>query len=152
MALLSATAWFQTKNVHSSFLTTDYLTSKKIRVARVVSIPPMTQAEVQVSANVGGLSFLQFNPRTVRKRLVLMANGVIELIPKRSFQILVYNFVHAPIHLAKNIIVGLAMPAQISLMSRTPKKLGRGETLPHNPIGHRSPTQPSPTIVRIKSV
>lgn len=43
----------------------------------------MTQAEVQVAANDGGLSFLQLNLKRVKKRLMLVANGITELKPKR---------------------------------------------------------------------
>lgn len=117
VALLSATARFQVNNVHESFPTTGNSISNKIRVARAVSIPSMTQAEVQVTANVGRLSFLQLNPKTVKKRLMLMANGVMELLSKRSFRVPISNFGHTPIPLAKKSIVRRAMPVLVALIS-----------------------------------
>lgn len=48
-----------------------------------------------------------------------MASDVMEIIPKRSFHVLVSNFRYIPIHFAKNTIVGLPMPALVALVSPT---------------------------------
>lgn len=77
----------------------------------------MTQAEVHVTADVGGLSFLQLNPKKVKMRFMLMANDFMKGIPKRSFRVVVSNFGNQMINLAKNIIMELAIPAPVALIS-----------------------------------
>ena len=90
--------------------------SRKIRLARRVTVPPMSQTQVEVQSDIGGLSFLQNHPKMVHKHLALMANGVMELYPKRSFRVLLSNFSDQPANLPKNMVVGLALPAPTAIL------------------------------------
>ena len=91
--------------------------SKKIRVARPAVLPPMTQCQVWVQTDVGGLSFLQNHPKLAHKHLTLMENGVMDVLPKQKFQVLVSNFSDKTVRLSKNTIVGLAFPAPAGIMT-----------------------------------
>lgn len=122
----------------------------------MVTISHMTQAEVQVTANVGVTSISQLNLKTLKKHLMLMANDIIELIVKQSFPVLVSNFGHAPIHLEMNTIVGLAMPEPIAFICPTPfvedgETREAGYNLSQSDQAQK-PARPEPAIGRIKSL
>lgn len=85
--------------------------SRKLRLARAIVIPPMTQMPATVTAASGGLCFLQNHPRMAHKHLALMAQGVMDLLPNTPFTVLVSNFGIHPVRLPKNNVLGLALPA-----------------------------------------
>ena len=85
--------------------------SRKIRVVKGVTIPPMTQAMVRVATPVGGLFFLQNHPKTAHKNLCLIAQGVMDLFPGEPFTVLVRNFGNCAVHVPNHTVVGLALPS-----------------------------------------
>ena len=91
--------------------------SRKIRVVRGVTIPPMTQAMVRVATPVGGLCFLQNHPKTAHKNLCLMAQGVMDLFPGEPFTVLVSNFGNRAVHVPKHTVVGLALPSPTHILT-----------------------------------
>ena len=100
--------------------------SNKIRLCKAVRIPPMTQATVQVQSAKAGLCFLQNHPRVITKRLSLMANGVMDIVPKRPFTVIISNFSSNSVTLPRNMVIGLALPAPAgvfeisSILTKTP--------------------------------
>ena len=91
--------------------------SRKIRVVKGVTIPPMTQAMIRVATPVGGLCFLQNHPKTARKDLCLMAQGVMDLFLGEPFTVLVGNFGHRAVHVPKHTVVRLALPYPTHLLT-----------------------------------
>lgn len=89
--LRTVAALFQINNVHLSFMISDNSIFNKIGVAQAVSKPPMIQAEIEVTGNGGGLLILQLSAKAVKKLLMLMVNGVMELMGNRFFGVLVSN-------------------------------------------------------------
>ena len=84
--------------------------SRKTRLFRGVTIPPITQAMVRVATPVGGLCFLQNHPKTAHKNLCLMIQGVMDLFPGDPFTVLFRNFGNRAVHVPKHTVVGLALP------------------------------------------
>ena len=91
--------------------------SRKIRLVKGVTIPPMTQAVVEVATPVGGLCFLQNSPKTAHKNLTLLAQGVMDVIPEEPFSAMLSNFGHRPIHIPKHTVVGLALPSPTHILT-----------------------------------
>ena len=91
--------------------------SRKIRMVKGVTIPPMTQAMVRVATPVGGLCFLQNHPKTAHKNLCLMAQVVMGLFPGEPFTVLVSNFGNGAVHVPKHTVVGLALPSPTHILT-----------------------------------
>lgn len=85
--------------------------SRKLRLARGIIIPPMTQTTAMATTPTSGLCFLQNHPKLVHKHLALMAQGVMDIISNKTFTVMVRNVRLHPIGLLKNTITGLALPA-----------------------------------------
>lgn len=116
--LLSASMRAQSMTIQESFPTTDNPAPNKIVLTRAVIITSMTQAEVHVTVDVGALFFLQVNPKTVKKRIMLMASVVMERISRVSSHVVLSNIGNSPIHLTKNTIVRLTVPVPVALISK----------------------------------
>ena len=91
--------------------------SNKIRLARGVSIPPMTQVETLVQTDKDGLLMIQNHPKMIHKHLTLAANGVADVIRNKPFRIVLSNFGETSVTLAKNTVVALAMDAPLAVMT-----------------------------------
>ena len=85
--------------------------SNKIRLCKAVRIPPMTQFTVEVQSAKARLCFLLNHPKVITKRLSLMANGVMDIVPKRPFAVIMSNFSSSSVTLPRNMVFGLALPA-----------------------------------------
>ena len=83
--------------------------STKIHVAKTVLITPMSEAQVQVRSDQSRLCFLQNHPKLARKNNSLMANAVMDIVPRRPFRVLISIFSDKPICVHKNTVVGLAL-------------------------------------------
>ena len=114
--------------------------SNKVRVAKQVLLPPMSQREVMVNTDARGLLFLQNHPKTVTKNLSLMANGIMECTGK-PFWVTISNFRDRTVRLSKGSVVGLALPAPRAIVTVTTEQaaslgsLGpnRNASVPHGP-------------------
>ena len=91
--------------------------SRKIRVVRGVTIPPMAQAMVRVATPVGRLCFLQRHPKTAHKNVCLMAQGVMDFFPGEPFTVLVSNCGNRAVHVPKHTIVGLGLPSPTHILT-----------------------------------
>ena len=85
--------------------------SRKYRVDKRATIPPMTQTMVRVATPGGELCFLQTHPKTAHKNLCLMAQGVMDLFSGEPFTALVRKFGHPAVYVPKHTVVGLALPS-----------------------------------------
>ena len=92
--------------------------SRKIRVVKGVTIPPMTQAMVRVATPVGVLRREpSLESETAHKNLCLMAQGVIDLFLGEPFTVLVSNFGNRAVHVHKHTVVGLALPSPTHVLT-----------------------------------
>ena len=94
--------------------------SRKIRMVRGITIPPMTQATVRVATPVAGLCFLQNHPRTAKKNLSLMAQGVMDINADILFSVIMSNFSHHSVHLLKYNVIGIALPSPTQILTLQP--------------------------------
>ena len=122
-------------------------TSNRVRLARKILLPPMTQTEVDVRVDQGGLRFIQAHPKLIDKHMSLAANGVMDVTPNRPFRILMSNFGAEAMRLPKNTVVALSLPAPAAILTVNPytmnpdhppdkhKSVHRGERPDTNPVG-----------------
>ena len=96
--------------------------SNKIRVAKQVLLPPMSQREVLVNTDARGLLFLQNHPKTVTKNLSLMANGIMECAGQ-PFWVTLSNFRDRAVRLSKGSVIGLALPAPRAVVTVTAEQV-----------------------------
>ncbi|CAN8073879.1 unnamed protein product [Agarophyton chilense] len=73
----------------------------------------MTQIAVSVHSQSSGLVTIQNHPKTVLKHLTLMANGVMDIHPNRSFLVTISNFRENPERLPKDTVIGITLPAPV---------------------------------------
>ena len=92
--------------------------SNKVRVAKQFVLPPMSQVPVLVNTEARGLVFLQCNPKTVKKNLSLMANGVMEPAGL-PFRVSMSNVRDRPVRIPKGAVIGLALPAPRAVLTIT---------------------------------
>ena len=83
-------------------------TSHVIRLSKRVTIPAMSQLAVKVSTPAGGLVFIEPKNAIFHKHQVRTANGVADVMPNVSFDIVMANFSRTPKSLPKNTVVGYA--------------------------------------------
>ena len=91
--------------------------SRKIRLVRGVTIPPMTLAMVRAATPVGGICFLQNPPKTAHNNLTLMAQGVMDVVPEKPFSVMFSNFGHRAVHIPKHTVVGLALSSPTHILT-----------------------------------
>ena len=77
-----------------------------IRIARWVTIPAMSQARVRVTTAGRGLVFLEPKPSLPHRHGERLTNGVAEVIPKVTFDVIVANFSRRERRLPKHTVVG----------------------------------------------
>ena len=77
-----------------------------IRIARWVNIPAMSQARVRVATAGRGLVFLEPKPSLQHRHGVRLTNGVAEVLPNVTFDVIVVNFSRRERRLPKHTVVG----------------------------------------------
>lgn len=88
--------------------------STKVKVAKLVTIEPLTQTWVTVQSGHSGLSVLQPSPKLLESCQVSLCNGVVEIIPNVPFKVLVSNFATSARTLQKDQVVGHVLPHPMS--------------------------------------
>ena len=83
-------------------------TSHVIRLSKRVTIPALSQLAVKVSTPAGSLVFIEPKNAIFHKHQVRTANGVADVMPNVSFDIVVANFSRKPKSLPKNTVIGYA--------------------------------------------
>ena len=101
--------------------------SRKIRLVKGVTIPPMTQAAVRVATPVGGLCCMQNHPKSAPPHLCLMAQCVIDIVPDELFTAIGSNFSDRPDKLPKHTVVDLDMPSSTHILTLGPYPSGEAE-------------------------
>ena len=94
-----------------------------IRVARWVRIPPMSQARIRVTTAGSGLVFLEPKPSLQRRHGVRLTNGVAEVLPNQTFDVMVANFSRQERLLPKRAVVGYAKRDPLAIL--TPESQAR---------------------------
>ena len=92
--------------------------SNRVRVAKQVVLPPMPQVPILVNTEARGLVFLQCHPKTAKKNLSLMANGVMEPAGL-TFRVSMSNFRDRPVRMPKGAVIRLALPAPRAVLTIT---------------------------------
>lgn len=67
----------------------------------------MTQINLRVSTPVAGLFFLQNHPRTATQHLMLMAQGVVDMLLYQPFTVCVGGFEDNSLYLFKQGVLGI---------------------------------------------
>lgn len=70
----------------------DLSTFRKVRLVRTDTVLPATQIGLCVSRPAAGRCFLQNHPRTAMRNLVLMAQGVMDVVSYQRFTVCVNSF------------------------------------------------------------
>jgi hypothetical protein len=83
--------------------------STKVRVAKMIVLPPRSDCVVPVQCAAPGLRFLQAGLRD-NATVVHMANGVAEILPTQSFTVRVVNTSMKIRRLPKGMVLGHALP------------------------------------------
>ena len=83
-------------------------TTHPIRVAEGMLVPPQSQVQVTVTSEGAGLVYLSPKQSLFFRQNVRMSNGIAEVRPGETFQVLVANFGKKPARLHKGTIVGFA--------------------------------------------
>ncbi len=84
--------------------------SNKVRVARAVVLPPLSEEDVSIQIAVTGMTLLQPIEKTHAARLVSLASGVADVRPLTPFMAKVINLCHKEQRLPKRMIIGYAIP------------------------------------------
>ena len=119
--------------------------SKKLKVVKPLSIPPMTRAPVTLQSD-RGLCFLQSNPKMALKQLSLMASGIKDIYPNKPFEVIVANFGHTPFKLARNAIVGLAIESPTGIYTPSSEALRKTGVLQQFKEGGSEEVNPVSTV------
>ena len=79
-----------------------------VKLAKFVTIPPLSQVAVLFRTEASGLVFLEPKHSVLARQDVRTANGVAEVKGNRPFKIVVSNFSEQPRMLHKGMIIGYA--------------------------------------------
>jgi Reverse transcriptase (RNA-dependent DNA polymerase) len=90
--------------------TTNMTPSTKVRVAKAVQIPPLSEAHVTVQTASTGFRFSQSKASNVDSLGRNMANGIAEVQPHVPFRVRVINLSAEARLLKKDMVVGFALP------------------------------------------
>jgi hypothetical protein len=90
--------------------------SNKVRVSKMIVLPPRSDYVIPVQCDAPGLRFLQARLRE-NAAGVHMANGVAEISPNQPFTIRVVHTSMKINRLPKGMVLGHAMPHPISMMA-----------------------------------
>ena len=90
---------------------------ESIRVARWVTIPPMSQARIRVTTAGSGLVFMEPKPSLQRRHRVRLTNSVAEVLPNQAFDVIVANFSRQAKRLPKRTVVGYAKRNPLAILT-----------------------------------
>jgi hypothetical protein len=90
--------------------------STKVRVSKMIVLPPRSECVVPVQCAAPGLSFLQARLRD-NATGVHMANGVVEIWPNQPFNVRVLNTMMKTHRLPKGMVLGHALPHPKSMVA-----------------------------------
>ena len=109
----------------------------KVKVCKAVKLLPWTQTWVNVTTPKSGLILLQPYDKLYESGLILETNGVAQVDKDRPFRILIANFGNNPYQLAKNQVVGTALPHPAAII---PTRVTTAEVLGIEPDDAGEPT------------
>lgn len=78
------------------------MVSKNVRLTRGIFIPPLSQSQHFVANDESRLLFLQNRSKMASKKLALIDNSIMSLLPEAPFWTLISNFEANPVKLPKN--------------------------------------------------
>ena len=87
-----------------------------IRVARWATIPPMSQVRIRVTTAGSGLVFLEPKPSLQRRHGVRLTNGVAEVLPNQTFEVMVANVLRQERRLPKRTVVRYAKRNPLAIL------------------------------------
>ena len=87
-----------------------------IRLARWVTISAMSQTHVRVTTAGRGLVFLEPKPSLQHRHVVRLTNGVAEVLPNQTFDVIVANFSRRERRLPKHTVVGYAKRNPLAIL------------------------------------
>ena len=88
-----------------------------IRIARWVTIPAMSQAGVRVTTAGRGLVFLEPKPSLQHRHGARLTNGVTDVLPNVTFDVIVANFSRRERRLPKHTVVGYAKRNPLAILT-----------------------------------
>ena len=97
--------------------------SNRIRLAREITIPPMSQLTASVVCAGGGLSLLEAKEKLFHRQRISMSNGIAEIIPRTVFTVILTNFGSTERYLPKGTVVGIARRAPGPADQKLPSEL-----------------------------
>jgi len=120
-------------------------TTHVVKVARAVTVPPMSQMAIEVTSTACGLVFLEPKPSVQARHGVRIANGIAEVKPNESFLIIISNFSKLPRKLGKHLALAYAIRSPIGIFTPE-RKIGEAfEKVLNLPFFQRDDrTSPSP--------
>jgi hypothetical protein len=89
----------------------------KVRVAKMIVLPPSSDCVVPVQCAAPGLRFLQSRWRDIATG-IHMANGVAEILPNQPFTVRVVNTSTKTRRLPKGMVLGHAIPHPTAILAR----------------------------------
>jgi len=92
-------------------------TTHVVKVARAVTVPPMSQMAIEVTSTACGLVFLEPKPSVQARHGVRIANGIAEVKPNESFLIIISNFSKLPRKLGKHLALAYAIRSPIGIFT-----------------------------------
>ena len=99
--------------------------SRKIRLIRGATIPPMTQALVRAATPVGGYVFTEL-PKNRAQECDPHGTRGHGCRPRKPFSVMLSNFGHRAVHIPKHTVVELALPSPTHILTL-------GESAPEAP-------------------
>ena len=100
--------------------------SPKVRAAETIIIPAKSQAWITVTTARHGLGVIQPNEDLYKRRLLAVANGVVQVEPATPFRVLVANFSNQAQGVVKNQVLATLLPHPIAIV---PTHIRTGEVL-----------------------
>ena len=88
-----------------------------IQIARWLTIPAMSQARVRVTTARRGLVFLEPKPSLQHRHGVRLTNGVAEVLPNVTFDVVVGNFSPRERRLPKHTVLGYAKRNPLAILT-----------------------------------
>ena len=92
--------------------------TNKVRVAKQIVLPPISQVPGLINTETRDVVFLRCHPKTVKKNLSLMANGVMEPT-ELLFWVRMSNSRARTVRIPKGAVIGLTLPAPRAVLTIT---------------------------------
>ena len=91
-------------------------TSARIRLCRLLRLPPFTQVKANVVTQSGGLVHTEPRHSVYQEYQVRASNGVHEVIPEEPFELLLSNFSKVERKFPKGMVIAYAAPSPLALI------------------------------------